>query len=798
MNTRFPLVFKRCVGAFLSGLILLGAPGEGAYRAFATQVVSPVMPIEIPLSSLGLGGAANGNAAGRISRTVLPVLMGTLPGVAPMPARGAILPSVQVTLPSDPAALDLPASLVGGEDAAARFPQSGRLRPSGGGNGSAGVDMPAWSYHRSDRDFAGEIGSAQTGAVSEILSGQTPVVDPNAASLHPFRGKENTLNTRFQELRQEFSAGRELSDVLPSLQTSGALLARAVVPGSLLIGHAGSVKAAFSGDYLSRKIFTRLERSKPGLALKLHSEPASKDVPAPVVRLDSEPDASEQTLAQSGKTHDLALPESAIPTEKSNGITAETSGESVVAQAAGNNVEAKAGLGRTAWWFISAQLVAQVAAETLGSSMPALVKKVFGDFTVVADLAIFISLAGIIGRQIAPVVIGKYGLSKAYHGALILRTASISALIGLLMTGNMTLPLMMALSSLNAMLQGVTATALYGIPPALVGQKQSALEGFWAREHTLVEIMGVAGPILTGLAISNFGFVPALIAFPISMLASMLITGLTLRLPPEADLKMLAPQQQGGDGVFKAFFKKIGRGAQVVWKAPALRYSFLGYALVLMLNPFLYQIFSYGYGMFIAGAANAELAAEIAGWLPGFYSFGGLLAGFYMTAQTRKVKQDVDAGRLDDAAAESFMRKSMLRWLLGVTASLVMLVPMMFHLPVLGSLIALPASLAWAQNITLPALTLLPFGMAQVVSYFKLQNFFQANVKKEDQADAMGFLGAGYSLTAMIGTFALKYVFKTAAPFYYVSLLLIPLAIGYLLLHHNLSKIVKSMSVSQN
>ena len=71
--------------------------------------------------------------------------------------------------------------------------------------------------------------------------------------------------------------------------------------------------------------------------------------------------------------------------------------------------------------FIAALAVAQIGVEALGASMPALVQKTFGDFTIVAQLGIFASIAGIIGRTLGPVAVAKFGLKKSYLAATIAR-----------------------------------------------------------------------------------------------------------------------------------------------------------------------------------------------------------------------------------------------------------------------------------------------------------------------------------------------------------------------------------------
>ncbi|MDD5629380.1 MAG: MFS transporter [Elusimicrobia bacterium] len=453
------------------------------------------------------------------------------------------------------------------------------------------------------------------------------------------------------------------------------------------------------------------------------------------------------------------------------------------------------GMTGTTWWFIGSLLAQQMGVEALGSSMPALIQKAFGDFTIYAQVAVVSSVFGIIGRQIAPLIIEKVGLKKAYVGSYLLRVVSITALVALLATGHMTLPLMIAFYSANALIMGTTFTAMNSVPPLLVGQEDAPLNRFWGVQHTLSEVFGVLGPIVVGVVIANFGFMPALAAFPIMTLAAAVILWTTLKLPDGKDLKKI---QDGGKkalglgAVFKEFGKKIGRGAKVVWNDPGLRLSFLAYTLFLMLNPFLYQMLAPGYALRLIGTAAPELAPAISGWLTGLYSAGGLVGGIVMTLESRKLDKAKESGQIGADEEKVILRKSLLRWMMLGAASLAFIASMALPLPALGSLVTLPAFLMWAKNLTVPALALIPFGIAQVVAQFKLQNFFQARVPKADMADAMGFLGSASLAVTTVGIMALKYLFKAfplgLTPFYYFSLALIPVGLLALYLRWRLSK----------
>ena len=198
------------------------------------------------------------------------------------------------------------------------------------------------------------------------------------------------------------------------------------------------------------------------------------------------------------------------------------------------------------------------------------------------------------------------------------------------------------------------------------------------------------------------------------------------------------------------------------------------------------------YALRLVGPENAELATSVAGWLTGLYSAGGLLGGLMMTRESHRIEKARESGAIDEAQEKEVLRRSLLKWMMFGTAGLAFLASMAFPLPTLAGLFALPSFLAWAGNITVPALALIPFGIAQVVATLKLQSFFQSRVpRKEDMPDAMGFLGSASLALTTLGLLGLKFLFKGLTgftPFWVIAALLVPLAASYLLLRHRLAK----------
>lgn len=455
------------------------------------------------------------------------------------------------------------------------------------------------------------------------------------------------------------------------------------------------------------------------------------------------------------------------------------------------------GLGKTAVFFIGALLVAQIGVEALGVAMPTLMQKTFGDFTAVAQLAIFSSVASIIGRQLGSVITEKFGLRKTYLGATTIRLLSMTALVTLLAMGHMTLPLMIGFYSINGLLGGVAITAEASIPPALVGKDQAKIERFWTVEQTLLEVLGFLGPIAFGAIVGGMGFMPALIAFPVTFAAALGIMFMTLRIPQKVEMARQADlkKKQDANGgkpssvgsVFKEFFRRIGHGFQLVWHNPVLRTAFLGYTAIMILNPFLYSMIAPAFGLRLLGPEAAELATGVSGWLTGLYSLGGLLGGLVMMREQKKIKD------LPEAAQNEKLRQSMMKWMKWTAVSLAAMLTLALPLPMLGSMIALPSFMSWAGTLTLPALALIPYGIAQVISMVKLKSFFQSQVPnaEKEMPSAMGFFGSASLAVSTLGLLGLKYLFKGFAgftPFWILAGLMIPLAVYYLYATRQLNK----------
>ncbi|MFC1679477.1 hypothetical protein ACFL2T_04630, partial [Elusimicrobiota bacterium] len=638
-------------------------------------------------------------------------------------------------------------------------------------------------------------------------------------SLHSIQGRSNKLGSHFAALRAAFGVRKDadLNPAVPSLGETGPLGV------SSLLGRAASVfTAPISAARHGLKRFSFFGDTRAPLIENAVAPQSRPEAPEPLVLRRSGLRvfiSTAKDLAGSFRRGALSLFRKSPSSAPALLQTEEAAEHRPAAEPDADQGQApKKGrwfsIGKVAVMFVVSLVVAQIGVEALGAAMPALLEKTFGDFTVVAQLAIVASATSIIGRQLGPLAIKRFGLKKTYLGAGAVRLVSLSLLAGLLATGTMTIPMLTIFYAINGFMGGISLTAMESIPPALVGQSASGLAKYRGLKQAATEIIGIAGPIATGAVVASLGFMPALISFPVATFIALGIVFMTLKIPKDFDkmrwdkLEAEAQAKAKAKAPQHGFWSKITRGAKLVWNTPVLRYSFLGYAVVMMLNPFLYGMIGPAYGLrLIAGVP--ELATGVTGWVTGLYSLGGFLGGLTMMMGQKRMdarkkvlreKHEAENGVISDEAwaehikpwEEEVMRKSLMRWMLFATAGLAAFASLVVPLPMLGALVTLPSWLGWIGNMTLPALVFIAFGLAQVTTFLKLFNFFQSRVPSEDDIpDATGFFGSAALLVSTAGLLGLKFLFQNFtgfAPFAYIAWAMIPLALVYLYLRWQLNR----------
>ncbi|UPT73258.1 MAG: hypothetical protein M0D55_15410 [Elusimicrobiota bacterium] len=303
--------------------------------------------------------------------------------------------------------------------------------------------------------------------------------------------------------------------------------------------------------------------------------------------------------------------------------------------------------------------------------------------SVAADMGIAAYAADAVGTVLAPIVSRKLGLKRGYVTATASRVITSGLIAGLLATGSIGLLGFTILLAIDNVFYGVSYTLEKSIPAVMVNQDQAKLEKFKAWRQTAIEGVATVVPIATGFAVASFGFLPALLAFPVAMAVAMTLVATTLNLPRKIAGASVAELPGPQEGTVKGYLRHLGAGIAIVWKSKPLLTSLLAYSLVYAPTPIIYWFVAPAIGLQIAG--EAAKATAYAGMITGLYSFGSIAGALLMVRQQRKER---DAAR---------MRASMLRWTAWTAVSLAAF-----------GVLALPFS--WG-TLTVPALALMIFGI---------------------------------------------------------------------------------------
>ena len=465
------------------------------------------------------------------------------------------------------------------------------------------------------------------------------------------------------------------------------------------------------------------------------------------------------------------------------------------------------GLGFMPAMFVASAGVYQIGYESLGIGMQKAADVVLGSFTYVAQLGVVRIFGSMAGRILAPLVIEKLGLRTTYWGSMGLQLLTVSTMTAFFVWGFPALPFaaalgmkpallwLMGLYGLSGFLSGMTYTAHDSIIPLLLQQDQAKLERFGTIEHLLLEILAVPTPIIMGLIVDGFGFLPAIIAYPIAMALAMTIVLAFVRFGEidkavrAADKNRIAGQP-AAENVFKRFWRNITRGAVVVWKNIPLRITFATYALFMMFNYYIYSLFAAAYGKALVGDAFVS----VQGFITGAYSAGGLVVTLMMLreqARLGRMKEPKDGSApITPEQEKELLRKSMLRWMKWGTVGLSAFVLFAFPVKPLGEWVSLPGVLSHLYYFTLPAVALFFYGIPQVAANLKMGAYFRSMIpEKKDIPAAMGFFGAAGNLIYTLGLIGMAYLFKAYAGFtaFQVFLgLLVPIAAAYIYLTRKL------------
>lgn len=453
--------------------------------------------------------------------------------------------------------------------------------------------------------------------------------------------------------------------------------------------------------------------------------------------------------------------------------------------------------------LIAGMLVQQVGLEAQGAAMAQLTEISFGDFSILAQVAIFAQVGSLIGQQVSQAITRKLGLAWTFYGAHTLRALSIGAMIVLLGTGHMPLALMYVFYLFNGVVTGIASSAEATIRKLLLAKNGVSQQSFRTWWQLLAEIVAVPIPMIMGALVPVLG--PGLITalYPATIVAGLFIFFMFKVVPlnlkrqvEKLDQDWLAeaaknePPSKGFKGTLKQIFKDMEGGRQYVSLNGVLKWSLIGAVIFDLMNLLIYRLIAPGFGKLVAGS---EGMAVVQGNVVSMFSLGGLLLAltFLGLAWWAKRQKKAEPTPEEKAAAE---RKSMLRWMMLGIPALALLGVMGFNIP-----LALPAFSLWGVDLlptSVLAAALIPFGFFKVAASIKLNSFFNDKIPNDPEKaqKAISYSGSLMTAISIILMVALKPLFGAIPlfnPFPYLAMALIPVGALLFFVHRRLSAATK-------
>lgn len=470
------------------------------------------------------------------------------------------------------------------------------------------------------------------------------------------------------------------------------------------------------------------------------------------------------------------------------------------------------GLGATVAALIGGMLVMQLGLEAQGAAMAQLTEDAFGDFSILAQVAIFASIGSMIGQQLAKFFSDRFGLTKTFYAAHVFRAVSLATMVVLLGTGHMALPLMFVFYALNGMVTGIAATAQGTLQKFLLAEQGVSQQKFRTWWQLLAEIVAVPAPMILGALVLSVGAGWITAIYPATIVLALMLF-LMLKVIPLSKAKRIenmiadagkaaaataapaapeAPKTGAWRRIkdaFKQIFTNMEEGKDFVFKNPVLKYSLAGAVIFDLMNVLIYRLITPGYGKLVAGSAGM---AAVQGNLVGMFSLGGLLLAATFLILERRDKKKNEGKTPEQLLASE--RSSMLRWtMLGIPA-LGLLGVMAFNL-VLPFAPVMFMDINWVPSTVLAA-ALIPFGFMQVAASIKLNSFFQERLPSDSGKvqKALAFSGSAMTALSIVLMLALKPLFGDIAafnPFPYLAAALIPLGAAVFFIQRKLANATK-------
>lgn len=651
--------------------------------------------------------------------------------------------------------------------------QTGSALPLGPGFGSLGIGPSAIVSAASGSPISGASASR-----SAIATAKTVVTVSEASAIRIAAARKTPSGALV-------SAADETPSEKPAAETATAAPAKTTFAARV------AAKTTASLDALKR-LFT---------SKRAESLPDAEPVAAVIVPATLQSAANSELLPSNGANEtgdDGAVVPPAPPTPPSGPNKNDD----------GNKGKGKGwfGLGAIVATLIGGMLVMQLGLEAQGAAMAKLTEDSFGDFSILAQVTIFAQIGSMIGQQLAQFFSGKFGLTKTFYAAQTLRAVSLGAMVLLLGTGMMPLPLMFVFYALNGIMTGVSATAEGTLRKFILAEQGVSQQKFRTWWQLLAEIIAVPAPMVFGALVGTVGASWITAIYPAAIVIGLLIF-LMFKVMPISAAKRVearltatssepaknepAPAPKGNPWQrLKAALSQIASnmqgGMQFVLSSSVLKFSMIAAVSFDLMNLLIYRLIAPGYAKLVAGT---EGMAAMAGNLVGMFSLGGLLLAVTFLVLERRAKKQ-NEGKTDEQKAAAD-RSSVLRWTAWG-------IPAIALLGVMALQLALPipplnfAGVEWLPTSALAA-ALIPFGFFQVAASIKLNSYFYDKLPADPVKvqKAIAFSGSAMTAMSIVLMLVLKPLFGDLGafnPFPWIAGALIPVAAAVFFARKRLAK----------
>lgn len=475
------------------------------------------------------------------------------------------------------------------------------------------------------------------------------------------------------------------------------------------------------------------------------------------------------------------------------------------------------GLGAVVAGLIGGLLVMQFGLEAQGAAMAQLTEEAFGDFSILAQVTIFAQIGSMVGQQLSQFFTSKFGMTKTFYGAHVLRAVSLGAMVMLLGSGMMPLPLMFLFYAFNGVVTGIAGTAEGTLRKFLLQQQGVSQQKFRTWWQLLAEIIAVPAPMVLGALVPVLGAGWITGIYPATILIGLMLFMMLKIFPWSAARRIetlaaaasaTAPKAVSAEPVgpkgsawsrikdaLKQIFNNMEEGKRYVFSNPVLKYSLAGAVIFDLMNLMIYRLIAPGYGKLVAGSAGM---AAVQGNLVGMFSLGGLLlAATFLLLEARAKRKAKPATK---AEAEAKERSSLLKWMFAGIPALALLATMGFSLSLPFPPIMF-MDVNWVPGTVLAA-ALVPFGFFQVASSIKLNSYFTEKLPDDPAVvqKALAFSGSAMTALSIVLMLALKPLFGDIGgfnPFPYLAAALVPVGALLFFLHRWLAGATKPDAPSE-